>query len=364
MSIVQLVPMLPPAIDGLGDYALNLARQFCQEFGLETQFIVGNPTWEGAREMEGFPISVLSENSRNAVLSSLLNVCPSVTTVLLHYVGYGYAKRGCPAWLVEGLQQWRTTGANRFLVTMFHELYAIGPPWTSSFWLSPLQKNLVMRLAKLSDRCLTSHERYADDLVKLSHGKHTQILTLPVFSNLGEPKQVPTLAERQRQLVVFGTPSNRLRVYQNALAELELTCHLLSIEKILDIGLSTSLSLSTVNGVPVVKMGKLAADEISALLLDSCAGFFNYNPDCLAKSTIFAAYCAHGILPVSPRSSIFSVDGVIAGTHYWIPDSQQKRLNLLKKLQVIADSAYAWYHTHNLSVQTRILFTHLNSLSN
>ncbi|MFZ4728709.1 MAG: glycosyltransferase family 1 protein, partial [Pseudanabaena sp.] len=68
--------------------------------------------------------------------------------VLLHYVGYGYAKRGCPVWLVDGIQRWKNLYPDRLLVTMFHELHASGtPPWTSSFWLSPLQKNLVTRLA-------------------------------------------------------------------------------------------------------------------------------------------------------------------------------------------------------------------------
>jgi hypothetical protein len=38
MEIIQVVPMLPPAIDGLGDYALNLARQLRREFNQETHF--------------------------------------------------------------------------------------------------------------------------------------------------------------------------------------------------------------------------------------------------------------------------------------------------------------------------------------
>ncbi|HEY9614838.1 MAG TPA: glycosyltransferase family 1 protein, partial [Allocoleopsis sp.] len=104
MKIIQIVPTLPPAIDGLGDYALNLARQLRQGFAQETHFVVGNPAWEGERTIEGFPITVLPKRSGAAVLSSLLKVCSSPAPVLLHYVGYGYAKRGCPLWLVDGLQ--------------------------------------------------------------------------------------------------------------------------------------------------------------------------------------------------------------------------------------------------------------------
>jgi hypothetical protein len=353
MVIIQVVPALPPAIDGLGDYALNLARQLRQGLGKETHFVVGNPTWEGERMIEGFPITVLPKRSGTAVLSSLLKVSSRPAPVLLHYVGYGYAKRGCPLWLVDGLQRWQTTDVNRFLVTMFHELYAFGPPWTSSFWLSPLQKNLAIRLADLSDRILTSRQGYAKRLYELSRGKHPHIPTLPVFSNIGEPKQVPPLAKRDRRIVVFGSPGNRLRVYRESLAELELTCQLLGIEEIWDIGSRTNLTVSTANGVPIMELGELSAAEISSLLLNSFAGFFNYTPEYLAKSTIFAAYCAHGLLPVSHVGSTFSVDGIIAGKHYWIPGNQAEDLNRLEALQAIAENAYLWYQSHRLLVQAK-----------
>lgn len=353
MEIIQVVPMLPPAIDGLGDYALNLARQLRREFNQETHFLVGNPNWQGKREIEGFPISVLPHRSRGAVLSSLNEISASPAPVLLHYVGYGYAKRGCPVWLIDGLQRWRTTGVNRFLVTMFHELYAFGPPWTSSFWLSPLQKNLAMRLARLSDRILTSRQDYAKSLYDLSSGKHTEIPTLPVFSNIGEPDQVSSLAQRERRIVVFGSPSNRGRVYRESWDELQLTCELLGIEEIWDIGAKTNLNLSTVNGVPIVEQGERSAAEISGFLLKSLAAFFNYTPEFLAKSTIYAAYCAHGLLPVSHVGSPFPVDGIIEGKHFWTPQHKTDGLKSLESLQAIADQAHAWYQTHNLSVQAQ-----------
>ena len=47
-QIIQIVPKLPPAIDGLGDYALNIARQLYKDFGVKTHFVVGDPAWVGA----------------------------------------------------------------------------------------------------------------------------------------------------------------------------------------------------------------------------------------------------------------------------------------------------------------------------
>lgn len=353
MQVISIIPRLLPVTDGVGDYALNLARQLCRDFGIDTHFIVGDPTWKGTSEIEGFSISQVTRRSASTLRSLLSFHHQTSITVLLHYVGYGYAKRGEPFWLVEGLERWYNGTGNAQLVTMFHELYAFGPPWTSAFWLSPLQKNLATRLAQLSDRCLTSRKPYADTLFTLSQGKQTAIPTLPIFSNLGEPEKVPKLTERQRRLVVFGGQSNRQRVYQKSSAELNRACQLLGIEEVLDVGPSTNLSLSTVNGVSVVEMGKQPAPVISRLLLNSLAGFFDYHTDFLAKSTIFAAYCAHGILPISARCNGGPVDGIAVGKHYWIPDTQAIGLMDLTEGQAIADNAYTWYHTHNLLVAAK-----------
>lgn len=350
MLVTSIVSSLPPAIDGVGDYALNLSLQLRRNFNIETHFIVGDPSWNGAAQIQGFPISQVSKCSAKDLLSVLLSNHFSSNTVLLHYVNYGYAKRGCPIWLVDGLQRWQAKGINKSLVTMFHETYASGPPWTSTFWLSPLQKNLAARLVKISNRCLTSREGYAKVLSELSLGKQIEIPTLPVFSNIGEPEKVSPLVGRSRRLVVFGSPYNRGRVYQETFAELEKTCQLLEIEEVWDIGASTNLTLSTINNVPIKELGQRSASEISQFLLNSLVGFFNYNPEYLAKSTIFAAYCAHGVLPVSDRSSPLPADGIESGKHYWVPDEQTIDS---EKLQTIANNAYIWYQNHNLDVQSQ-----------
>ena len=53
MIIIQIVPRLPPSVDGLGDYALSLAFQMRQDFGIETHFIVGDQKWVGDAHIEG-----------------------------------------------------------------------------------------------------------------------------------------------------------------------------------------------------------------------------------------------------------------------------------------------------------------------
>jgi len=354
--IISIVPRLPPAVDGLGDYGLNLARQLRQDFGLVSDFIVGDPNWVGEASVEGFAVKQVAMQSSAALLDVLPSESHSSATVLLHYVGYGYAKRGCPVWLVEGLERWREAGSNRCLVTMFHEIYAFGPIWTSQFWTSPLQKNLAARLAFRSDHCFTSKQGYAEILYRLSRGKHAKIPALPVFSNVGEPDYVPPLVERSRRLVVFGGCGPRSRVYQRSHLALEQTCRDLEIEEIVDIGPSLGFEIQPVNGTLVTCLGVKTGQETSSLLSSSVVGFFDYPAEFLAKSTIFAAYCAHRVIPVGVFYEGLNVDGLEPGIHYWLGDRHQDAMSLLGG-QVVADNAYAWYQTHHLSVQARTFAT-------
>lgn len=357
-KITTLVPRLPPAVDGLGDYGLNLARQLRRDFGLITDFVVGDPNWVGTAPLEGFIVKQVVVQSVTALLDLLPSESNSSAIVLLHYVGYGYAKRGCPFWLVEGLERWRkaVSNNNRYLVTMFHEIYAFGPLWTSQFWTSPLQKKLAARLACLSDRCVTSKQEYAEIISQLSQEKHTKIPALPVFSNVGEPEHVPPLVDRPRRLVVFGGRGPRSRVYQRSPLALEQTCRELAIKEIIDVGPELDFEIKPVVGIPVVALGVNTAHEISCLLSNSVVGFFDYATEYLAKSTIFAAYCAHRVIPVGVFYEGQNVDGLEAGKHYWQADRHQGSMNLLEG-QMVADNAYAWYQTHRLSVQGQAFTT-------
>lgn len=357
MNLIQIVPRLPPATDGVGDYALNLAHQLRQDFEIKTHFIVGDRTWHKLEKLESFLISQINDQSSQALAFLLSQL--SIDKVLLHYVGYGYAQRGCPVWLIDGLKLWHEQQPERKLVTMFHEVYASSnKPWHSSFWLSPVQKKLASRLAKLSDRILTSKQLYADILSTLSQGKHLEIEAIPVFSNIGEPQQIPPLSERQPWLVIFGGQNNRKRAYIESCSKISSICQILGIKKIIDIGTPTGLSLSDIDNIPIQEMGKLSVNQIQEIFLTSFGGFLNYNPDFLAKSTIFAAYCAYGMLPISAWSSHSLIDGIESGRHY-LADTSIKNRETRERFQAIADNAYSWYQNHNLSFHIKTFAKYL-----
>ena len=358
--IYSIVSRLPPSIDGIGDYALNLARQLRKDFNVQTHFIVGYPEWNGELEIEGFSISQVLDSDSNQLTSLLVGDSPS--SVLLHYVGYGYAKRGCPIWLIEGLQRWKSLYPQRSLITMFHEVFTSGtPPWTSSFWLSPLQKNLVFRLSQLSDSCITNNQNYADTLIKLSNGKHPQIRVLPVFSNIGEPRLLLPLSKRSKQLILFGLVPQRIRAYQQCKETLVDVCQSLGIQEILDLGTPTGKTPPVIGNVPILELGQQPSAKISDIMKNSIAGFLSYNPNFLGKSGVFAAYCAHRLIPINAKSNNSLANEIKEGENYWVPSKNS--VKDIKMLQLIADNAHAWYSDHNLSIQSKKFFEIFHQLN-
>jgi hypothetical protein len=302
VKIHQITPHLPPPFEGVGTYAAALAGALAGH-GIETRFVVPDRTVAGLRrEIE------------------------DAETVLLHYAGYGYHRRGCPAWLAEGLADWRGR-----LVTVFHEVWASGPPWRSSFWLLPEQRRIAAALARRSAALVTTLEIYGDMLRSLT-ADAADISVMPVFSTVGEPAAVPGFEERERRIVVFGGAGVRRRTWERFLPDLTRTVRELGVREVVDVGPPIALP-GSVEEIPVRVLGVLPPDEVSDLLLRSAAGFLAYPPDFLPKSTIFAAYCAHGMLPVCAWHG---------GRSPWKGEGNP---------QAIATEAHTWYAGHALAVQ-------------
>lgn len=338
MTLVQVVPALPPPLEGVGSYALALA----QALGIHGRFVVGDPGWQGQGSPADDDIAVVPARGA-AVLEQVLARDESAVA-LLHYANYGYARRGCPDWLVAGLERWRNAASRRRLVTFFHEVHATGPPWRSSFWLAGRQRRLAMRLARLSDGVATSLDLYAGIVAPWSREPP---VVLPVFSTVGEPVEVPALEERCRRLVLFGGTGARQRAYGSLRRQLEDACRLLEVEEVTDVGPPMEAIPEAVASRRVQPLGPLPPGEVSRVLSQARAGFLAYPPAFLAKSTVFAAYAAHGVLPVCAWHGPAAASPPQAGHHYWRPGEGPPPGDP----QAVADGARSWYSGHRLDRQ-------------
>ena len=348
MELVQIVPALPPAFSGVGDFAMLLARELLARHGVSGRFVVGDPAWNAPAAVAPFPAAAVAARS-TAALRASLDALPRAPddAVLLHYVGYGYANRGCPFWLVEALERWKRAAApaSRLLV-LFHETFASGPVWSSAFWTRPFQRSLAARLARLADaRRITTTVGRGELSGTFRRGETLPATVAPVFSNVGEPAAPPPPVAREQQVVVFGSRPVRAAVYANAGA-LVAFCARHGIGRVVDVG-QTLPGGVRLDGLDVREAGPLPAPEASALFARSLAGYFDYPAPYLGKSSIFAAYCAHGMVPVTFPGNRDPAEGLRAGEHYLAGADDPA------PFATVASAAHVWYNAHRLEMHAR-----------
>lgn len=283
-------------------------------------------------------------------LSKVNATCWSVgpdDSIVLQLSGYGFDKRGAPSWLLREIEKRR-----RHIKTMgifFHELYAFGPPWSSSFWLSPVQRHIARRLAELSDFWMTSREGSAQWLRRYVQDKPQAVL--PVFSTIGEPDSFAQV--RLPRIVVFGSAGLRHATYQAAGDKLFAWAKQASFE-IHDIGapVTDRQVAVTLRANGVIQHGRLDDREIGRLMQDAEFGLLAYPVDYVAKSSVFAAYCTHGICPVLISENYAQADGLIAGSHYLpgVPGFVD-----FSQAAAIGQAAWDWYQPHGLHIHATTL---------
>lgn len=349
LAVLQVVPRVRGQLDGVADYAraLGAALQSGGEAGVS--YLSGDPTDDPAGNPDAGLVARLGSRSSASLASETgrFSSGPGARAILLHYVNYGYASRGCPFWLVRGLSEWRRTFPRVRMVTMFHELYASGPPWRSSFWLSPVQRSLARRVYSLSDAVVTNREASRRWLAR---GQAGGARVMPVFSSLGEHRSLVAWGERTARMVVAGRSGALDRAYGRRRESLLAACEALGIEEIVDIGARDEPVPAQIGRFPVVALGHLTPAQACNALAGARAGFIDYPSDFLAKSTVFAAYAAHGLVPVVSWRRGDEESGLGEGLNYWVP---RRAPGALPDFEGIARRAGEWYAGHRLDVQAR-----------
>lgn len=357
--ILQIIPTPPNSSDGIGDYALLLATQLLEDFQIDTQFLVFRSDIEVEPVINGFPIARLPAHKPEVFCSC---IPAGIRVIIIHFSSYPYFNTslkgtfgfGTPFWLIDALRSVVRSHQLK-LIVMFHELPKLH--WKQFYLfelLNPLHSIVSRRLAEMADTVLTSSTKYQAILAKWLSRNVTKIL---IFSTIGEPNSVLPSIARQRRLVIFGG-SARSRIYQNNFQVLIQNCKLLGIEEICDVGPPLELPNFPNLDIKFVEMGFRSYPEIRELLLTSLVGCIDYTPfpGNLGKSSVFAAYCAHGLVPLLTQYNPSEADDLYLNQHYLVLDSQSDGLNLAQ-LQIIADQAHEWYQDHTIKEIAKIFST-------
>jgi hypothetical protein len=340
-TVLQIVPKVPGTLDGVGDYALTVAHKLRQICGCNSIFAAAE--LNSATNIDGFvPVA----------LASLEKPVPTgvYDGIILHWVNYGYQKRGVPFGLLRVLRKLRARH-RPCLLTIFHELYASAPPWRSAFWLRPLQVHISRAVAQLSDACIVSSESTLAELKRLAPG--TKASVRPVVSNFGEPALASDqLAGRDphRWLICGGTAliQRSLRSFRKIADRIP---DAFSTRELFVLGgadnPATRLIIAELHDMRVNYRPQIKAEEASEILSTCAFAWVDYfhRPNVLTsailKSTAFAAACAHGVIPVLPHpGSAISLHGDQLPGPYFIDTVDSK---LPENPGKIAAEIYGWY---------------------
>jgi hypothetical protein len=266
----------------------------------------------------------------------------SADAVILEYSNYGYQRYGIPYRLLQALSRWKTSGKR--LVTVFHELYAFGKPWSTAFWTSGPQRYVARDLARLSDGMITTTDRHAKILRSWEPNVHVSVL--PVSSNVGEMQVLSPADARENHLIVFGLPRTRMRVYLQNQDNWERIRKAMGNVTVHDVGPKVDLPLTELTGLPCVVHGQIPASPLSAMLETARWGIVDYHESTLEKSGVFAAYCAHGVIPIVLRHSTPAGSTLQQGTHFLTPlccDVTRERSRELSRM------SHQWYIGHGIA---------------
>lgn len=350
-TLLQILPRLPGTRGGVGDYALSLAQLLWADFGVRTIFAI--PKVE-ATEVEGFAVRRIDPGQGGSLTSQ------DVDWILLHYVNYGYQPRGLPLWL-PGLLEAARGPEQRPLFTIFHELYATAPPWRSAFWLQPAQKRLARTIARLSKHCLVSSGTVEKQLRALHPAARISIQ--PVPSNFGEPSlSAAQIAERDphRWVICGGTALVPRNLRSFARHWKFLPASIRPNELYVVGGAETDETRAALAEWTEVKVSyhPLVAVEAASALLATCAfGWLDYLDrrsvplEVTLKSSSFAAYAAHGVVPIFPWDGerVCLGNDCLPGPYF--ANGQAQRLPTPEERAAAAAETYRFYQNHASTVK-------------
>ena len=360
--MIHIVPVLPPSLSGVGDYALNLARVLSHKWRVDCRFVVCNPAWLGSRDIDESSVVRVAARTPRALCDALATLSPEAgkrtaskapTVALLQLSAYGYEPNGCPFWLARGLRDWksRSSPSSRVLITMFHELYAMSAPWRKAFWISAFQRKVLRDINSITDVRMTNIAVYATYLSRQGFGAIEADALLNTPSNVGELKQLPPFSTRATRLAVFGSSKSRQDIYRTAGESIARFVRNYGIKEIVDIGTPLGAFRTVDLGCARRSTGILPGVEVSKELAGCVAGLLSYPPAYLGKSSIYAAYCAHGLAPLiagSWKGYEYSRDGVEDGKHFLYLDRVASEGNG-RLIEWVAGEAHRRYRGHDIS---------------
>lgn len=223
---------------------------------------------------------------------------PTNSPILLEFTPLAYGRFGLswPLLLHVALLRWK----NCRVIIYFHELPFPNGAGVRRRLAVALQHAYCALLVAACNHAVVNQPKGLRWLKIFQAGDHLSFL--PTCSNVGESHQAPAPAHRPLQVVVFGSPGKRRHAHAIVASHGGYRRLFGADVVVIDIGETMQLQNEILSEVSV--LGPLPSDVIKRHLLASRFGFFYSQPDQFSKSGVFAAYCAHGVVPILAHGSL------------------------------------------------------------
>lgn len=367
IHLIQITEVLPPRLNGIGDYAYKLASRFKELNCINTSFMLLDDGHDSIEVEKHFPVHYVSP-SQEDIISTLSRVLEtnsgSKNVILLHYdrgvfdryINVNeYEKNFFPLKLIGFLDSMKGQFKQLELIIIFHEFLWPRIERRRDYFLRPLQNHYLKKVIKYSNSIVCNNPTSAKQINRLCQNSTIQIS--PVFSNIGELTHNPIEAKKEGSWVIFGTTDPLKRTVSRFLEDLNAIIGAFTIDTISIIGGKLNSEILCLIDkikliVPTVSyMPEVSCDQISDVFKKSKFCYMNYFSQDLGadsalvfKSGVFAAACSHGVIPVFGN---LGMENIVGQLEY--PGCIVKRNGLFSilstdKLDNLSTSIFNWYY--------------------
>lgn len=294
--LAVLVTNVPPAVCGVGDYNARLLRGLALPGEVTCLVPPGAPLPDPAT-VAGHPVR------RLAATGDL----PS-TDLLVHYSAFGYAPRGYPRWLLNGLERWRRAQPARRLGFMLHELWDTAAEGT---WRAPIEwlhRRHFLRVLAQADGILTNTSEHRRRL----HERAPQLAVSiqPVASNIPRLPAAERPPRENGLAVVFGMQGSRVRTLEALGEGLRPWLANGRLRRLVLVGGGAhprwtpreEACLAALPAGAVERHAWMPQEQLAHLLARAEFGLCETEWKDWGKSTVFMTYAAHGLNLLSPHA--------------------------------------------------------------
>ena len=315
MRVDLVFPVLPPVLDGIGDYTAQLARALSTSHDVRVLTAQEN----ALTSQDEFTVEeAFDVDSRSGVLklSSAIDRNPP-DWLVLQYNSFSYGRWGFNPWLTRLPARIRSSSPSTQLAVMVHEPFVPFEGWRFSV-MATWQRWQLWRLGQSADALFFSTQPWAEQFQ--TWFRSTPVHHLPVGSNMprvsaGRETVRSELGFVQDDYVIglFGSGhfSRLLHFVRAAVEEIQQE---IPNAKVLYIGPAGKKVTEALYGIPVLNAGALPAEEVSRRFATMDLYLAPFNKGVSTRRGSFLVGLQHGLPTVSTHgihtgSALHAEDG-------------------------------------------------------